>query len=176
VAGIPSSSSLLHQLINAQSQILTQAPGPLWECGSSAAAFSGYPRDTNSNLAAANTTRPNSASSFRLCACLIRKAAKMPFTFTITHIRMPSMTTKTTIDKAGRIIVPKRLREKMRLEPGDDLLIEADGERLTLKPVRQEALLKKEYGIWVYQGEVPNIPIVEWLDDQREKRSHEILG
>jgi AbrB family looped-hinge helix DNA binding protein len=86
------------------------------------------------------------------------------------------MTIKTTIDKAGRIIVPKRLREKMRLEPGDDFLIEADGDRLILKPIRQEALLKKEYGIWVYQGEVSNIPIVEWLDEEREKRARELLG
>ncbi len=86
------------------------------------------------------------------------------------------MSIKTTIDKAGRIIVPKRLREKMRLHPGDDLLIEADGDHLTLKPVRQEAPLKKEFGIWVYQGEVPDTPIVEWLDEQREKRARELLG
>jgi len=65
---------------------------------------------------------------------------------------MASMAVKISIDKKGRILIPKSLREKMRVEVGDDLLIEAEGDRITLRPVRQEALLKKEYGIWVYQG------------------------
>ena len=41
----------------------------------------------------------------------------------------------------------KSLRVKMRLEAGDDLLIEAEGDRITMRPLRREALLKKEYGI-----------------------------
>jgi AbrB family looped-hinge helix DNA binding protein len=65
---------------------------------------------------------------------------------------MASMAVKISIDKKGRILIPKSLREKMRVEVGDDLLIETEGDRITLRPVRQEALLKKEYGIWVYQG------------------------
>jgi AbrB family looped-hinge helix DNA binding protein len=86
------------------------------------------------------------------------------------------MITKVSIDKAGRVVLPKPLREKMRLEAGDDLLIEAHDDQITLRPVRPHALLKKEYGIWVYQGEASNIPIVKWLDEEREKRVRELLG
>lgn len=85
------------------------------------------------------------------------------------------MATKISIDKAGRVLLPKSLREKMRVEAGDDLLVEAEGDRITLRPVRQEALLKKEYGIWVYQGEPSDASIPDLIDAEREKRSRELI-
>jgi AbrB family looped-hinge helix DNA binding protein len=89
---------------------------------------------------------------------------------------MALMASKISIDKAGRVVLPKPLRDKLRLEPGDDLLVEADGDQITLRPSRPQAVLKKEYGIWVYQGEASRLPIVEWLEEEREKRSRELLG
>jgi AbrB family looped-hinge helix DNA binding protein len=100
----------------------------------------------------------------------------MPFTNGIFLYIMPFMATKIPMDNAGRVVLPKRLRDKLRLEAGDDLLVEADGDQITLRPVRPQAVLKKEYGIWVYQGEASKIPLVEWLDEEREKRVREILG
>ena len=88
---------------------------------------------------------------------------------------MPFMATKISIDKAGRVVLPKSLREKMRVEAGDDLLVEAEGDRITLRPIRQEALLKKELGIWVYQGESSSTSIPELIDAEREKRVRELL-
>jgi AbrB family looped-hinge helix DNA binding protein len=88
---------------------------------------------------------------------------------------MPFMATKISIDKAGRVVLPKSLREKMRVEAGDDLLVETEGDRITLRPIRQEALLKKELGIWVYQGESSSTSIPELIDAEREKRVRELL-
>jgi AbrB family looped-hinge helix DNA binding protein len=88
---------------------------------------------------------------------------------------MTFMATKISIDKAGRVVLPKSLREKMRVEAGDDLLVEAEGDRITLRPIRQEALLKKELGIWVYQGESSSTSIPELIDAEREKRVRELL-
>jgi AbrB family looped-hinge helix DNA binding protein len=88
---------------------------------------------------------------------------------------MPFVATKISIDKAGRVVLPKSVREKMRVEPGDDLLVEAEGDRITLRPIRQEALLKKEYGIWVYQGEPTDASIPDLIDAEREKRIRELL-
>lgn len=64
----------------------------------------------------------------------------------------------------------------MRLSPGDDLLVENEGDRITLRPVRPEALLKKEYGVWVYQGESSNVSIPKLIDEEREKRLRELAG
>ena len=86
------------------------------------------------------------------------------------------MPTEVHIDKAGRIVVPKKLRDDLGLAPGDNLVIDSDGERITLRPVREEPLMKKEQGIWVYQGDIRNIDIVKFIDEQREKRSLELLS
>jgi AbrB family looped-hinge helix DNA binding protein len=86
------------------------------------------------------------------------------------------MTSRISLDKAGRVVLPKPLRDKLRLEAGDDLLIETDGDQITLRPLRPQAPLKKEYGIWVYHGEASKIHLVEWLDKEREKRVRETLG
>ena len=85
------------------------------------------------------------------------------------------MTAKITLDKAGRVVLPKPLREQMHLGPGDTLQLEREGERITLRPVRPQAMLKKEYGVWVYQGEPTNVSIIELIDRARAKRLGELL-
>ena len=85
------------------------------------------------------------------------------------------MTAKITLDKAGRVVLPKPLREQMHLGPGDTLQLEREGERITLRPVRPQAILKKEYGVWVYQGEPTNVSIIELIDRARAKRLGELL-
>ena len=80
------------------------------------------------------------------------------------------MTTKVSLDKAGRLVLPKTLREEMRLGAGDTLVLESEGDRITLRPVRPQALLQKERGVWVYQGEPSNASIPDLIDLERAKR------
>lgn len=87
------------------------------------------------------------------------------------------MTTKLTLDRAGRVLIPKTLRQEWRLNPGDTLQLDSQGEEIvTLRPVRPKALLKKELGVWVYQGEATDASIPALIDRQREKRLRELLG
>jgi AbrB family looped-hinge helix DNA binding protein len=65
---------------------------------------------------------------------------------------IPFMNTKVTLDKAGRVVIPKRLRDALRLAPGDSLSLESNGNEVTLRPVRSTAALRKERGIWVFRG------------------------
>jgi AbrB family looped-hinge helix DNA binding protein len=80
------------------------------------------------------------------------------------------MKNKVSVDKAGRVVLPKPLRDKMQLAPGDQLVIESECERITLRPVRPQATMKKEYGIWVYQGELSAASIPDLIDRERENR------
>jgi AbrB family looped-hinge helix DNA binding protein len=86
------------------------------------------------------------------------------------------MTAKLTLDRAGRVLIPKSLRQKLRLGPGDALQLNSEGDEITLRPVRAKALLKKEKGVWVYQGEPTQVSIPDLIDREREKRSGEIIG
>jgi AbrB family looped-hinge helix DNA binding protein len=82
---------------------------------------------------------------------------------------------KLTLDKAGRVVLPKPVREQMHLAPGDTLQLETEGERITLRPLRPQATLKKERGIWVYQGEATETSIPELIDRERDKRLRELM-
>lgn len=57
------------------------------------------------------------------------------------------MNTTVEIDKAGRIVVPKKLRDDMHLVPGTRLRIERSGDRLTLMPSSIAAQLVIEDGV-----------------------------
>jgi AbrB family looped-hinge helix DNA binding protein len=62
------------------------------------------------------------------------------------------MSTTVTLDKAGRVVIPKTLRDALRLAPGDALALESDGDRVTLRPIRSASAMRKEHGIWVFRG------------------------
>jgi hypothetical protein len=64
----------------------------------------------------------------------------------------------------------------MRLTPGTTLELESEGENITLRPVRPNATLRKERGVWVYQGEATDASVPELIDQIREKRSRELNG
>ena len=65
------------------------------------------------------------------------------------------MNTRLIIDKAGRVVIPKPLREELHLEPGDSLEMESAGEQITLRPLRGTGPLTKEHGVWVFHNGQP---------------------
>lgn len=80
------------------------------------------------------------------------------------------------LDKAGRLVIPKSIRREMRLEAGDKLALERQGDQLILKPVRPTAGMKKEHGIWVFHSEqAQNVSVVELIEQDREKRIRELM-
>jgi AbrB family looped-hinge helix DNA binding protein len=86
------------------------------------------------------------------------------------------MTAKLTLDRAGRVLIPKHLRQELHLGPGDTLQLESQGDEITLRPERPKALLKKERGVWVYQGETTRASILDVIDQERATRSRELMG
>jgi len=82
--------------------------------------------------------------------------------------------TKLTLDKAGRVVLPKPLRDRLQLAPGDTLHLESEGENITLRPVRKNVMLKKELGVWVYQGEPTDASIPDLIERDRENRNRSV--
>ena len=83
------------------------------------------------------------------------------------------MTTKLTLDRAGRVLIPKSLRQELHLDPSDALQLDSEGEEITLRPVRPKALLKKEKGVWVYQGEPTHASIPDLSHRPRSGKARE---
>jgi AbrB family looped-hinge helix DNA binding protein len=88
------------------------------------------------------------------------------------------MSSRLIIDKAGRVVIPKRLREELHLEAGDALEMETSGEQITLRPVRGTGTLTKEDGVWVFHsGEpLPASSTDEMLQKIREERDRVNFG
>ena len=82
------------------------------------------------------------------------------------------------IDKAGRIVLPKPLRDELQLEAGATLEIESSGEELTLRPVRGQTPLRKKRGVWVYRSGQPlsTEEVEKTLRQVREERHRHVLG
>ena len=82
------------------------------------------------------------------------------------------------IDKAGRIVLPKPLRDELQLEAGATLEIESSGEELTLRPVRGQTPLRKKRGVWVYRSGQPlsTEEVEKTFRQVREERHRHVLG
>lgn len=84
---------------------------------------------------------------------------------------------KVTIDAAGRIVVPKPLRDRYRLQEGSTLEIEEGASSFVLRPLTQSPAIVLRDGLLVYVGEVPrSVRQADLVDDLREERLDEIAG
>jgi AbrB family looped-hinge helix DNA binding protein len=83
-----------------------------------------------------------------------------------------------TVDRAGRLGVPEPLRDKLQLQAGDSLEIEASGEEITLRPVRAKARMQRVDGMWVvtYGQLIPENMLEDTIEAVRRERDEQILG
>ena len=88
------------------------------------------------------------------------------------------MSSKVVLDRAGRIVLPKILRDELRLSPGDSLDLTVQGEEVTLRPWRSSTPLQKKEGIWVFSTGNPmaSDETAEALGDIRAQRDQHNSG
>jgi AbrB family looped-hinge helix DNA binding protein len=75
----------------------------------------------------------------------------------------------TTIDAAGRIVVPKKLRDEFHLRGGTPVEIVADGEGLRIRLRHSEPCFVEKDGVLVQKaGVVDDVDSTAFLNQQRE--------
>lgn len=80
------------------------------------------------------------------------------------------------IDKAGRIVVPKPLRERLGFRANTELEAIEQPEGVLLKRIERRPSMAKVDGLWVHQGTAEPGGIWERiLEDVREERIESIL-
>jgi AbrB family looped-hinge helix DNA binding protein len=66
---------------------------------------------------------------------------------------------KTTIDRAGRVVVPKPLRDALGLIPGQELELTVRGGRLEMEPTPTPMRLTREDGLLVARPDADVPPL-----------------
>ena len=79
-----------------------------------------------------------------------------------------------TIDKYGRILIPKIIRERLGLKINDRLLIEDELNKLVIKLVEVESSVVEEGGLLVYVGDMDG-DINVALQNVRAERDANVL-
>ena len=85
------------------------------------------------------------------------------------------MKARLILDKAGRVVIPKTLRDELDLGAGDALQLDTEGERMVLRPVRGAMPLQREHGIWVFRTgkPLPAAVSTQVLEDLRTTRDRQ---
>jgi AbrB family looped-hinge helix DNA binding protein len=87
------------------------------------------------------------------------------------------MDTTIEIDKAGRVVVPKQIRDTLHLTPGTKLNIRIEGNQIVLQHEAKPRGLYRKRGMLVYDTGRP-VPAesVDWLKNDREERMDKVSG
>ena len=87
------------------------------------------------------------------------------------------MDTTIEIDKAGRVVVPKQIRDTLHLTPGTKLNIRIEGNEIVLKHEAKPRGLYRKRGLLVYDtGRPAPEESVDWLKIDREERMDKVSG
>lgn len=90
---------------------------------------------------------------------------------------MAHMSTTVEIDQAGRLVVPKKLRDALHLLPGTRVSLRLQGESIVLKPDMTSANAYQKKGLWVYHASdsVSADDIRHYLEQGRNDREMNVF-
>jgi len=82
------------------------------------------------------------------------------------------------IDKAGRVVIPKKIRDVMGLKAGSRLRVEHLGDRLVMEPPVEEARLEMRDGLLVLAGGGKRTveDVNREIQEQRDRRMRFVAG
>lgn len=89
------------------------------------------------------------------------------------------MTTTIGIDKAGRLVVPRKFREALGISGESELEIERDGNALVIRPKAAATRAIQKQGVWVFEtdgGPITQEMVNDALKRGRAEREKRVLG
>lgn len=82
---------------------------------------------------------------------------------------------KTTVDRFGRIVVPKSMRTRLGLRAGSQVVIEEESGRIVLRPADDEPTLMLKDGILVFTGAAEG-DLESAVNAARDDRARQLAG
>jgi AbrB family looped-hinge helix DNA binding protein len=82
---------------------------------------------------------------------------------------------KTTLDKFGRVVIPKEIRDNLGLKAGEVLQVEGFEDEVILRPLREEVPLHVKEGVLVFSGTATG-NIIEAVRFHRKERLKKVAS
>ena len=79
---------------------------------------------------------------------------------------------RTSLDRFGRIVIPRRVREDLDLEPGAVFEVEERDEAILLQPLREAPDIKMKEGVLVFCGETGEDLLIAVRRAREERLQH----
>ena len=80
-----------------------------------------------------------------------------------------------TLDKAGRMVLPQRVRKQFGLRTGSELEFKVSANAITLYPAETKPALTKENGMYVHEGK-PDDTLWDAVELARDDRDRALWG
>jgi AbrB family looped-hinge helix DNA binding protein len=85
------------------------------------------------------------------------------------------MNAKVQLDLAGRVVLPKKIRERFRLRGGDTLTLEVKGDAIELRPQKPTTQLQRLNGVLVLVSDMSLSAERNLAAESRDERIDEIV-
>lgn len=83
---------------------------------------------------------------------------------------------ETSLDRFGRVVIPKAVRERLGILPGQALEIDEGYDEIVLRPVRPHADLEVREGVLVHCGGELEGDVGDVVKADRERRIAKLAG
>jgi AbrB family looped-hinge helix DNA binding protein len=80
---------------------------------------------------------------------------------------------ETTLDKFGRVVIPKEIRDNLGLKSGEVLEVEESENEIILRPLRKKVPLHIKDGVLIFSGTATG-DIMEAIRIHREERLRKV--
>ncbi|MEM9885433.1 MAG: AbrB/MazE/SpoVT family DNA-binding domain-containing protein [Bacteroidota bacterium] len=80
-----------------------------------------------------------------------------------------------TLDKYGRILIPKKIREAAGIAKDTILQLKQEGNQIIIEPLRSDAISLDENGFFLFRGYIEQTES-DWIIEDRKERDRKLLG
>jgi AbrB family looped-hinge helix DNA binding protein len=112
---------------------------------------------------------------WRLQSVMRAKFASFYLAFGMENGMFQCMNLHVQMDPAGRVVLPKKVRQRFRLQGGDTLALEIKDDAIQLRPQRLKSRLQRVNGVLVLVSDISLPEGMDLVAESRDERIEQVI-